>query len=590
LADIQNVKQFDESGLKYDLIAEDINKDQIAIDRRPDNLNLDKYNLLYQKDQFRLLIVAPEDLRYTGTTKDLLPIRNDDLVISYNEPYQFQDEVKFLDVSLDSIANLINSDSVYAYLSRLVAFDNRVAGKDSIYAARDWIYDKFIEFGYDSVFTQPFTAEVYGGESPCFNVVAVKEGVTYPEIQIVVGGHYDAVEYSPGADDNGTGTVGVLEIARVLQNIETDITFIFVTFDSEEWGLDGSWHYAPQARINGDQIMLMFNMDMIGHWENDNLAHFWHDDNPQFAQDWIDIAGPLVGITGYLAGVSTGGSDHYPFMETGYNVLFLQEDIFSYNWHMPTDDLTQINFDYLTRMIKASAATLYSISQDSDYDNDGILNVDDNCRTVPNFNQDNADTDLVGDACDNCLHTDNPGQEDSNGDGVGDHCDGNVHITRMIFPDLILGEYFSYEFEAFGGEPPYTWTKSFGQFPYGLSFQDGVLSGTPNWESSYAFAIEVTDNGNPSLTNTMDFEMEVIAQEFTCGNTNADDKVNISDAVYIINYVFISGSPAPNPLESGNVNCDADVNVSDAVYIINYVFIGGSPDPCDPDNDGIPDC
>lgn len=453
LADIQIMKQFDQNGLKYTLLAQDIDKKQIAIDRRPDNLNVEKYKLLYQNDQFRLLQVAPEDLQYSGKTIDLLSIRNDNLMISYNEPILFKNDLKSLDISLDSIANLIDYDSVNSYLSRLVAFENRVAGKDSIYAARDWIYNKFVEFGYDSVFTQPFTAEVYGGLSPCYNVVAVKEGLTHPEIQIVVGGHYDAVEYSPGADDNGTGTVGVLEIARVMQDIETDLTFIFVTFDSEEWGLDGSWHYAPQARVNGDQIMLMFNMDMIGHWENDNFAIILHDDNTQFAQDWINIAWPLVGINGYLAGESSS-SDHYPFMETGFNALFLHEDIFSYNWHAPTDQLSEINFDYLTRMIKASVATLYSISQDPDYDNDGILNDDDNCIIVPNFNQDNTDTDVFGDACDNCMLTNNPAQEDSDGDGVGDHCDGNVHIIRMDFPDLLLGEYFSYEFQVFGGAPP----------------------------------------------------------------------------------------------------------------------------------------
>jgi len=75
-----------------------------------------------------------------------------------------------------------------------------------------------------------------------------------------------------------------------------------------------------------------------------------------------------------------------------------------------------------------------------------------------------------------------------------------------------------------------------------------------------------------------------------CGDANNDSTVNISDAVYIINYVFVGGSPAPVPLLSGEVNCDGSVNVSDAVYIINYVFVGGSSFPCDPDGDTIPDC
>ncbi len=75
---------------------------------------------------------------------------------------------------------------------------------------------------------------------------------------------------------------------------------------------------------------------------------------------------------------------------------------------------------------------------------------------------------------------------------------------------------------------------------------------------------------------------------YICGDANGDDGVNISDAVYIINFIFIGGS-APDPLESADVNCDYFVNVSDAVYILNHIFIGGHP-PCDMDDNGIPDC
>lgn len=73
-----------------------------------------------------------------------------------------------------------------------------------------------------------------------------------------------------------------------------------------------------------------------------------------------------------------------------------------------------------------------------------------------------------------------------------------------------------------------------------------------------------------------------------CGDANNDSSINVSDAVYLINYVFVGGSP-PNPYEAGNPNCDESVNVSDAVWIINYVFVGGNS-PCDTDGNGIPDC
>jgi len=81
---------------------------------------------------------------------------------------------------------------------------------------------------------------------------------------------------------------------------------------------------------------------------------------------------------------------------------------------------------------------------------------------------------------------------------------------------------------------------------------------------------------------------EEIPQCYICGDANGDATVNISDAVAIINYVFVGGDP-PDPIESGDCNCDDVCNVSDAVWIINYVFVGGN-EPCDTDGDGIPDC
>lgn len=69
-----------------------------------------------------------------------------------------------------------------------------------------------------------------------------------------------------------------------------------------------------------------------------------------------------------------------------------------------------------------------------------------------------------------------------------------------------------------------------------------------------------------------------VGQVFTIGDANGDETVNISDAVYIINYVF-SGGPAPDPIEAADVDCSGSCNISDAVYLILYIFSGG-PAPC----------
>jgi len=62
------------------------------------------------------------------------------------------------------------------------------------------------------------------------------------------------------------------------------------------------------------------------------------------------------------------------------------------------------------------------------------------------------------------------------------------------------------------------------------------------------------------------------------GDCTGDKIIDVSDVVFLINYLFING-PAPAPLPVGDVNCDGVVDVSDVVYMINYLFING-PAPC----------
>ena len=90
-----------------------------------------------------------------------------------------------------------------------------------------------------------------------------------------------------------------------------------------------------------------------------------------------------------------------------------------------------------------------------------------------------------------------------------------------------------------------------------------------------------TDYSSPDIDVTVN-------APYICGDADGSESVNVSDAVYIINYVFVGGD-APDPIESGDADCSGACNVSDAVWIINYVFVGGNA-PGDTDGDGEPDC
>ncbi len=66
---------------------------------------------------------------------------------------------------------------------------------------------------------------------------------------------------------------------------------------------------------------------------------------------------------------------------------------------------------------------------------------------------------------------------------------------------------------------------------------------------------------------------------YICGDANRDGEIDVADVMYLINYLFIGGSP-PQPMEAGDCNCDEAVDVADVMYLINYLFIGGSPPGC----------
>ena len=103
----------------------------------------------------------------------------------------------------------------------------------------------------------------------------------------------------------------------------------------------------------------------------------------------------------------------------------------------------------------------------------------------------------------------------------------------------------------------------------------------------FSFALTPTspciDAGNPDpMFNDLDGSRNDIGAfpftTYTPGDVDGNGSVNVSDAVYVILYIFANG-PVPVQPASGDVNCDGLSNISDVVYIINFVFLGG-PAPC----------
>jgi hypothetical protein len=149
-------------------------------------------------------------------------------------------------------------------------------------AARDWIRGQFEEIaatsgGRMSVELQSYIQQPASRipvPTRITNVVATLRGTDPASADrvYVVSAHYDSrvtdvlngTSDAPGANDDGSGTSAVIELARVLANVRSEATIVFVAFAGEEQGLYGSTHFAELARQNGWNIQGVLNMDIIG--------------------------------------------------------------------------------------------------------------------------------------------------------------------------------------------------------------------------------------------------------------------------------------------------------------------------------------
>lgn len=270
---------------------------------------------------------------------------------------------------LDSLVSLVSTESLSTYDNRLVAFQTRYSFADSNYRARDWLVQKFHDFGYTDVVVDTF---YYQGRF-LNNIICTKPGTAEPDAIVVVGGHFDSVVYgagdpmifAPGADDDGTGTVGTLELARVLAQTPLRKTIKFITFNTEEQGLIGSNAVASRFRGQGKDVRLMVNMDMIA-YVTDTIPDFDIEMTNQwasFAQLLAAAARTFTPLIPYFT-TAAANSDHWPFIQYGYPAVFASEGDFNQpNWHQPTDLPGKLYFPYARDVVKAVLATMYAVSE-----------------------------------------------------------------------------------------------------------------------------------------------------------------------------------------------------------------------------------
>jgi Peptidase family M28/Secretion system C-terminal sorting domain len=280
--------------------------------------------------------------------------------------------------TIQTIINNTNIDSLIYFVSELsgevqtiingspYTIVSRHKNNASNDKAADYIKQKLQSYGLPT-YNQNFS-------STGRNVYGVQLGTVYPNKKYIICAHYDDMpsgSTAPGADDNASGTAGVIEAARIFTQYQSKYTIIYALWDEEEQGLIGSAYYAQQAHNAGDSIMGVINMDMIAYDSDlDNVGEI-HTNSLSSSQylknKMVEVNTTYtIGVTPSIINPGTGASDHASFWNNGYGAILLIEEYyggdFNAYYHSVNDLLIHFNQPYYHKMSRLTLGTVATLA------------------------------------------------------------------------------------------------------------------------------------------------------------------------------------------------------------------------------------
>jgi len=270
-----------------------------------------------------------------------------------------------------SIVDQCDNDTLYNNLQDFENFGVKTHGTQAQLNTFNWLMAKYQSYGYIDIKIDTFS--MYGEE--CYNLIVTKTGTKYPDKYLIIDSHYDT-SGGPGSDDNGTGTIIILEIARLLKDIDTDYSIRFCAFSGEEYGLIGSYHYVEHVVVpENHDLKLVFNIDCVGgvNGEINNTIICERDEDPPTYNNleselYTDTLCTLVSLYSDLTTHITHAwaTDYIPFMEVGYVITGLYEYNANPYCHGPNDIIANLDTAYFFQVAKASVgASLYFAEADN---------------------------------------------------------------------------------------------------------------------------------------------------------------------------------------------------------------------------------
>lgn len=211
------------------------------------------------------------------------------------------------------------------------------------------------------------------GMQPTFNTLATIKGTEKPEEYIILSAHFDSWDGGTGATDNGTGSITMMEAARILKKHYPNPkrTIIVGLWGSEEQGLNGSRAYVEDHPEVVKGVQAVFNQDNgTGRVVNLSGGGFLY--SYDYLSRWLnavpnDITKHIE--TSFPGAPARGGSDYASFQAAGapaFSLSSISWDYWNYTWHTNRDTYDKIVFDDVRSNAILTAILAYKASEDSE--------------------------------------------------------------------------------------------------------------------------------------------------------------------------------------------------------------------------------
>ncbi len=298
------------------------------------------------------------------------------------------------EVDIAAIVATIDSNRMRSNLEQIVGIRHPSTGLALLQETKGHIETTFTNHGLRTTRQEWMTGSGYAAT----NIIGTIPGLLSHDSVAILCAHFDTDNDSPGADDNGSGVVGMWEAVRALAPYQFRRSVRFIGFDQEEAGLLGSIRYTSQGLRPTEKIMGVLDYEMIGYYSNEpntqtlpagfnqlfkaaydsvvahqNRGNFITNVANQNSNDLrllFDASArefvPELRVISFAApGNSTIApdlrrSDHAPFWDRGDRALMLTDgaNFRNPNYHAPGDTIGTLNFTFMSNVVKATVATL----------------------------------------------------------------------------------------------------------------------------------------------------------------------------------------------------------------------------------------